>query len=131
MFFNFKAFLREFRFIFKQTHIVGILIAALLLSVFAIWSGLEEVEQQNQTIDRLIAADKIDRESEQKKQSDYGSAAYYSFHLTYDRPSNLAFAALGDRDSRPCQMASQIIQPGPNGDIVGSVSVKFSGDIFG
>ena len=70
----------------------------LLLAVAAVASGLHEVAQQRATLTRLMAADRADRESVQQRQKDWGSAAYYSFHLTADAPSDLAFAALGRRD---------------------------------
>ena len=72
-----------------------------LLSVFAIWSGISETRFQLSTIERLQEKDTIDRESVLAKQKDYGSAAYYSFHLTYSAPSAIAFAAMGQRDIYP------------------------------
>jgi ABC-2 type transport system permease protein len=73
-------------------------VVVLLLAVAAVASGLHEVAQQRATISRLLAADRADRESVQQRQRDWGGAAYYSFHLTADPPSDLAFAALGRRD---------------------------------
>jgi len=92
---------REARFLFRQKHLLGILSVILLLSIFSLWSGLSEMESQSSTIERLQEKDRIDRESVLAKQSDYGSAAYYSFHLTYSEPSKLAFAAIGQRDVYP------------------------------
>jgi ABC-2 type transport system permease protein len=70
----------------------------LLLAVAAVASGLHEVAQQRATLARLLAADQADRESVQQRQKDWGGAAYYTFHLTADAPSDFAFAALGRRD---------------------------------
>jgi ABC-2 type transport system permease protein len=59
------------------------------------------VQRQQQTIDHLLEIDAADRAKELAKQSDWGSAAYYAFHLTYDRPSDFAYAAMGQRDNLP------------------------------
>ena len=48
-------------------------------------------------IEQLIASDQQDRSSELSKQKSWGSTAYYSFHFTYEPPSDFAFAALGQR----------------------------------
>lgn len=70
----------------------------LLLALLALASGLQEVADQRATIARLQAADRADRAAVLAQQQDWGSAAYASFHLTVDPPSDLAFAALGRRD---------------------------------
>ena len=93
--------MREWGFLLRQKYVVVLLLCSLVLSGFAIYSGLSEVSAQQQTIERLKAADQSDRAKVQKKQSDAGMLAYYSFHLTYSQPSNLAFAALGERDIFP------------------------------
>ena len=93
--------MREWGFLLRQKYVVVLLLCSLVLSGFAIYSGLSEVSAQQQTIERLKVADQSDRAKVQKKQSDAGMLAYYSFHLTYSQPSNLAFAALGERDIFP------------------------------
>jgi ABC-2 type transport system permease protein len=70
----------------------------LVLAALAVASGHHEVASQRATIARLVEADRADRESVQRRQRDWGGAAYHSFHLTADPPSDLAFAALGRRD---------------------------------
>ncbi len=92
---------REAKFLAKQRYILVLLSIAFLLSVFAVWSGISETRSQINTIERLIEKDAIDRASVLAKQKDYGSAAYYSFHLTYSAPSDIAFAAIGQRDISP------------------------------
>ncbi|MEX0298794.1 MAG: DUF3526 domain-containing protein [Kordiimonas sp.] len=96
-----SVFRREFRFFLKQPAMVWLVVAAAGLSAFSVWSGLREVDQQNSTIEKLVEADAADRAEALAKVSDYGSAAYYTFHLTYDAPSELAFSALGERDVFP------------------------------
>jgi len=97
----FTNYLREANFLFKQKYLVGLLAVVFSLSVFAVWSGLSESATQTQTIERLLEKDHIDRTNVLAKQKDFGGAAYYSFHLTYDSPSPLAFAAMGQRDIYP------------------------------
>lgn len=92
---------REWRFMTRQRYVLALLVCAFALSAFSVVTGLSEVEQQRQTIERLKAADQTDRAEAQEKYSDPGSLAYYSFHLTYSEPSSLAFAALGERDIYP------------------------------
>lgn len=93
--------LREWRFLLRQKYLLVLLICSLLLSGFAIYTGLSEIHEQQQTIERLKVADNADRKKVEQKYDDLGMMAYYSFHLTYSKPSALAFAALGDRDIFP------------------------------
>ncbi|MEM6775733.1 MAG: DUF3526 domain-containing protein [Pseudomonadota bacterium] len=73
----------------------------LLLGGLAVAGGITEVAQQRGSIERLLAGDREDRLDALARHEDWGSAAYYSFHLTYDPPSHFAFAALGRRDREP------------------------------
>lgn len=77
-----------------------IAIAFLAASVSVIF-GLDEISEQRATIERLKTADQIERSIALEDHRDWGSAAYYTFHLTCDPPSNFAFAALGQRDPSP------------------------------
>ena len=70
----------------------------LVLAVLAVGAGHVEVAQQRATLARLVEADRADREAVQRQQKDWGGAAYATFHLTADPPSDFAFAALGRRD---------------------------------
>ncbi|WP_166109074.1 DUF3526 domain-containing protein [Pseudoalteromonas sp. Z9A5] len=92
---------REFGFLLRQKYLVVLLLCTFTVSAFAVLSGLSEVSQQRQTIERLKSADLTERLNVQSQQTDAGMLAYYTFHLTYSSPSNLAFAALGDRDIYP------------------------------
>ena len=92
---------REAKFLAKQRYILGLLTTVFLLSVFAVSSGISESQSQLQTIERLKHKDQLDRENVLAKQTSYGSAGYYTFHLTYAAPSSLAFAAMGQRDVIP------------------------------
>jgi ABC-2 type transport system permease protein len=92
---------REFKFLAKQRNLLFLFIIILTLAVFSVWTGVVEVQSQQITIDRLVEKDKKDREGVQAQQKSFGSAAYYTFHLTYDAPQPLAFAAMGQRDIYP------------------------------
>ncbi|MBR9728146.1 DUF3526 domain-containing protein [Shewanella intestini] len=92
---------REAYFLSKQRYICAFIFVALLLSIFSVCSGINETQTQQATIERLKQKDTLDRTTVQAQQTDYGSAAYYSFHLTYSNPSEMAFAAMGQRDIYP------------------------------
>lgn len=92
---------RELGFMLRQGQSVGLLLVTLLLSGFAVIMGNAETTQQHQLIDTLLVADEVDRKQVLSKTSDPGNAAFYSFYLTYSRPSAMAFAALGERDVSP------------------------------
>lgn len=101
MTYSFAQLSREWRFMLRQKYILVLLACTLLISGFSVFSGLNEIAQQQQTIARLKVADTQDRAAAQAKHHDVGSIAYYSFHLTYSMPTDLAFAALGERDIFP------------------------------
>lgn len=74
------------------------------LATMAVWSGLHEVDRQQQTIARLAA---LQEQESQVLAAQYGNSggagrpAYYTFHHTWDAPSEAAFLALGLRDTAP------------------------------
>lgn len=92
------ALRREAVFLARDRSVWGWCLVVLCLSALALSAGLSEVRQQKGTIARLLEADHADRMAVLKAQKDWGGAAYYSFHLTFDPPSDFAFAALGRRD---------------------------------
>lgn len=94
-----SALLREAWLMSRDRAAIFWLGLALLLSAISVASGVADVRHQRGEIAKLIELDAIDRNGELARQSDWGGAAYYAFHLTYDPPSDLAFAALGQRES--------------------------------
>ena len=96
-----NALTREIKFAVQDRAVLLWLAIVFSLSCIAIFFGLEEVEHQKSTIQHLVTLDQQDRLMELDKQKSWGSAAYYSFHLTYDPPSDFAFAAMGLRDTQP------------------------------
>lgn len=92
------AFRREAAFMLRDRAVWAWWTVVLVLSALAVSAGLFEVRQQRATIARMLEADRADRATVLQAQKDWGGAAYYSFHFTFDPPSDLAFAALGRRD---------------------------------
>ncbi|RDE07382.1 DUF3526 domain-containing protein [Sphingomonas aracearum] len=97
-------FLHEFRLLLRQRLTVLSLALLALLTAGSLAAGMAEVARQRAAIAAIPAAqgedigavvDYVDRTK------DAGSAAYYSFHPTWDAPAPLAFAALGMRDVSP------------------------------
>lgn len=94
----------EFRLLLRQRlTVVGLALLA-VLTMAALIAGMAQVAHQRAAIaaippaqaeDIAAVADYVDRTK------DAGSAAYYSFHPTWDAPAPLAFAALGMRDVSP------------------------------
>jgi ABC-2 type transport system permease protein len=95
------ALRRELRFMLGEPALRAWLLIALLLSGAAVAAGLYEVSTQRASLVRLLELDRADREAQIARQTEWGSAGYYAFHLTYDPPSPFAFAALGERDTMP------------------------------
>ncbi|RSY90472.1 DUF3526 domain-containing protein [Sphingomonas koreensis] len=94
----------ELRLLFRQRLSVVALALLGLLSIAALAAGMTEVARQRAAIAAIPAAQAEDINAIAAwvdKSKDAGSAAYYSFHPTWDAPAPLAFAALGMRDVSP------------------------------
>ena len=95
----------ELRVLLRSRVSAAALFLLLALSVVAVGAGLAASARQNAVIDRVAAAQNRDRaaviDQYGKPDGEAGYAAYYTFHLTSDRPSRLAFAAMGQRDIQP------------------------------
>ena len=94
----------ELRLLLRQRLTVAALLLLAVLTVAALAAGLAEVARQRAAIAAIPAAQAEDIGAIAEwvdKDKDAGSAAYYSFHPTWDAPSPLAFAALGTRDVAP------------------------------
>lgn len=96
-----NALKREWWFLSRDKSAVFWLVIAFACACLAIGFGLQEVQTQRNTIARLKHADAIEQQVMSEAHRDWGSAAYYTFHLTYDEPSDFAFIALGHRDLQP------------------------------
>lgn len=94
----------EFKLIARSRLSLAALLLLLVLSMLAVWSGLQEVSRQRDTIARLAPLHEQDVAAVAARYPDSpsaGSAAYYTFSSTWDPPTNAAFLALGLRDVAP------------------------------
>lgn len=94
----------ELRLIARSRLSLATLLLLLALASIAVWSGLHEVARQQATIARLAplhAQDQAAVAARYADSPDAGNPAYYSFHSSWDAPSDSAFLALGLRDVAP------------------------------
>lgn len=97
-----RALIRETALLFRSRTAVAALIFLTVFSGLSVLSGLQEVSRQQAAIARVIDLQARDAQAVRVYAGeDAGSAAYYRFHATWDAPSPLAFAALGQRDVSP------------------------------
>lgn len=94
----------ELRLFLRQRLALPVLLLTALLSIASVWAGMAEVARQHETIARIQPQQAADVAAITKwvsKEGEAGNAAYYTFHATWDAPSPLAFAAIGQRDVAP------------------------------
>jgi len=94
----------EMRLLLRQRLTVAALSLLGLLTIAALTSGMAEIARQRAAISAIPAAQAEDIGAIAAWidiAKDPGSAAYYSFHPTWNGPSTLAFAAIGMRDVSP------------------------------
>lgn len=94
----------ELRLLLRQRLTVAALLLLAVLTIAALAAGWSEVARQRAAIAAIPAAQAEDIAAVAAyvdRSKDAGSAAYYSFHPTWDAPAPLAFAALGMRDVSP------------------------------
>jgi ABC-2 type transport system permease protein len=94
----------ELHLLLRQRIALPAFLLLTLLAATSVWVGLAEIARQNATIARIQPQQAEDVAAIAKwasKEGDAGSAAYYTFHATWDAPSTLAFAAIGQRDIAP------------------------------
>ena len=96
--------MHETRLLLRSRLASTALILLTLLSAAAVVAGMAEVARQRAAIAAVAPAQAEDIGAIAAwidEDKDAGSAAYYSFHPTWDAPSPLAFAATGMRDVAP------------------------------
>jgi ABC-2 type transport system permease protein len=94
----------ELRLFLRQRIALPTLLLIALLAAASVVAGAVEIERQRDVIERIQpqqAADVAAIAEWVSREGDPGSAAYYTFHATWDAPSALAFAAIGQRDVAP------------------------------
>lgn len=92
---------RETWFLARDRKLIACLFALLCLAALSVASGLKQLSAQHALISQLNQQDAQLREQVRASKTSWGELAYYSFHLTYDPPAPLAFAAHGLRDELP------------------------------
>jgi ABC-2 type transport system permease protein len=92
---------REFAFLFRQRASVWAIALLTCLAGLSVGLGLQDVTKQKAAIAEVLALQKVDDGAIKVFAKEAGDAAYYRFHSTWDPPSALAFAALGQRDIAP------------------------------
>lgn len=96
-----NAIIRETKFMVRDRAVLVWMLVVFILSSLAVWSGIDSVEHQSASIERLKTADEEDRMLQLSHVKSWGSAAYYGFYLTHVEPSDFAFASMGQRDILP------------------------------
>lgn len=94
----------EWRLLVRSRLAVAAALLLALLAGAAVASGMAEVARQRGVIERIQPQQAEDVAAIVKwaaPTGDPGDAAYYTFHATWDPPSDVAFAALGFRDVAP------------------------------
>ena len=94
----------EWRLLTRQRLAVVSIILLAVLSAAAVFAGLAEVQRQQHVIERIQPQQRADEAAIARWVSvdgDPGNAAYYTAHATWDSPTAMAFAALGQRDVAP------------------------------
>ena len=95
---------QEFNFLLKSKAVVGAVLLLLAVSSVSVALGLNYVAQERQQISALIELDAEERAHKRTLAYDWGGAAYDAFHAVWNPPSDLAFAAVGQRDLNPTMM---------------------------
>ena len=96
--------MRELRLFLRLRSAVLAILALFILAAAGVACGLSEVARERAVIDRIPAKQASDVAAVAawaSKAMDPGDAAYYTFHHTFDPPSDLSFAAIGMRDAAP------------------------------
>lgn len=99
-----RIWMHELRLLLRARLSLFAIVLLAVLTIGSIGAGMAEVARQRAAIDAIAPAQAEDIGAVAawaSKTGDPGTAAYYSFHPTWDAPSPLAFAALGMRDVAP------------------------------
>lgn len=107
-----NALLREARFLLGFKSAVAAMVALFALTAVAVSAGLVEVVRQEAAIVRIGPQQAFDVAAVTdwvSQGKDPGNAAYYTFHVMLDPPSDLAFAAIGTRDVSPYVLRVRVL----------------------
>jgi len=84
----------------------------LILSALAVWSGLQATQAQRAALERVASSHRAEVAALVAKHAagaEAGTVAYGVPHLTTNPPSNLAFAAIGQRDLQPFALRVRLL----------------------
>lgn len=99
-----SALRHEWRLLSRSRWAMAALLLLLTLSSLAVFSGLLEVQRQQDTIARVAKLQQEELAQQAPKltrDGDAGTVGYYAFLGTWDTPTPAAFLALGLRDATP------------------------------
>ncbi len=99
-----KLWKYEWTLLLRSKVAVAGLALLVALAVASLVSGVQRIDSQREAIARIAGLQAEDMAALVKANGasqDAGTAAYYSFHPTWNPPSPLAFAAVGMRDVAP------------------------------
>ena len=95
----------ELALIVRSRMAMAALTLLFVVGTAAIVAGLHAVSLQQATIDRALQVQAGEMAAQAERHAgegrEAGDTGYYTFHATWDPPSPLAFAALGQRDVQP------------------------------
>ena len=104
-----SALSRELAFVLRTASGTGAALLLLILGSVAVALGLQTVARQEAAIERMIEMQTADEAAVQRFADTAGDAAYYTFYPTWDEPSPLAFAAIGQRDVAPAMLRIRML----------------------
>ncbi|WP_341209290.1 DUF3526 domain-containing protein [uncultured Sphingomonas sp.] len=99
-----RLWIHEARLLLRARLTIVVLALLAALTIAALAAGVAEMSRERAAIAAIPAAQAEDIAAVAAyvdRSKDAGSAAYYSFHPTWDSPAPLAFAAIGMRDVSP------------------------------
>ena len=95
---------QEFKFLLASNATLWALGLLLAMSSISVVLGLQYVAEERKEIAELLQFDAEERAYKRTLAVDFGGAAYDAFHAVWNEPSELAFAAVGQRDLNPTMM---------------------------
>ncbi|MFN3535939.1 MAG: ABC transporter permease [Brevundimonas sp.] len=96
-----RSLVREICFFGRSPAAVAAIVVLALLASVSVAFGLAEVSRERASITRVLQLQTGEEEALRAYAGDAGTFAYNDFRVTWNAPSALAFAALGQRDTAP------------------------------
>jgi len=93
--------LREMKLLLSHRTVAIAMVLLTLLVCASLFTGQQQIERQREAISSVRTSNAQAVATVMASINDYGSAAYYGFHLTWSEPSDLASLAVGQRDVAP------------------------------